>query len=92
MDTSFVPDRISTRGGIWLKSLYVSVAISCIATFIIGIAQTKSIYVMISVLLALGITIGGCLFTRCYNRWYHKYSTSEYAPLQKNNDNQTNYA
>ena len=93
MDTSFVPNHISARGEIWLKSLYVSVAIACIATFIIGIARTESMYVMIPVLLALGVTIGGCLFTRCHNRCHRESNIDpstpyhEYSPLQKNNYN-----
>ena len=98
MDTSFVPNHISERGEIWLKSFYVSVAITCVATFIIGIVRTENDYVLISVSMALGVTICGCLFTRCHNRCYHEPNNNdpstpylEYSPLQKKNTNQSTY-
>lgn len=85
MDTYFIPRKIGLCGEILLKSIYTSVVIVCLATFIVGIVQTDTVYVLVSVILGLTITIGGCIFSRCYDRYKHTDQNDISSLLSKNN-------
>jgi len=83
--TYFVPRTASYSCQNLLKFCYICVACSCIAIFIVGITETDSMYVAISVIIALSITCGSCIFSRCYDKSYYEKNK-----LISNNEGQQN--
>lgn len=68
----FIPHTASAPCRLAARFCYFCVAIGVIALFITGIAKTDAVYVTISVCLILGITICGCLISKCYDRYQER--------------------
>ncbi len=92
-NTYFIPKLASPAARISLKVLYCSMAFACMVLFITGIAETITIYVAASVIVALVMTCCGCIGSQCYDRYYRKkhsiYSFKNHYEPNKSDNSQS---
>lgn len=69
----FIPRTSSPRCQLTMRFCYLITAFTSISLFIVGIAQTSTIYVTISICLMAVITILGCLVSKLYDRYRERH-------------------